>query len=311
MTVSEVARRAGRYWVRARHRYAWFDHAVRAIERFQEVNATQLAAAAAYYAFFAVFALGLLGFAVLSRTLQGNQEVQRAVEDYVKQNLPRLDVDSLIGASTQVGLIAVAGLLVTGLAWVNSLRVSVRTVWGLEENPGNFVVRRLIDVVVLIGLGLLLTLSVAIVFGVSAALRWLVDAAGESSSRGSWLLNGAGVLLGMAVNTVLAIAILTVLPRLRMRFGRVFPAALLISIGLELLKGIGRLYFEHTEANPAYQAVAGAVGLLLFMYLFHNVILFAAALTATSECGVVTEHSARTDETAAGPGAATPPRRTG
>jgi membrane protein len=99
----------------------------------------------------------------------------------------------------------------------------------------------------------------------------------------------AGFLLGLAVNTVLATAVLTALPRLRMPARRVLGPALLVAAGLELLKTLGRLYIERTETNPAYQVVAGAVGLLVFLNALNHLILFAAALTATSDHGRIVD----------------------
>jgi hypothetical protein len=84
-----------------------------------------------------------------------------------------------------------------------------------------------------------------------------------------------------------------------MRLGRVLGPALLVAAGLELLKSGGRLYVQRTESNPAYQVVAGAVGLLVFLNLLNQLILFAAALSATSTHGPVTD-------LAAGPRAAGP-----
>jgi membrane protein len=78
------------------------------------------------------------------------------------------------------------------------------------------------------------------------------------------------------VNTVLSIAVLTGLPRLRMPLRRVLGPALLVAIGLELLKTIGRVYVQHTQTNPTYQMVAGTVGLLVFLNVINQLILFAA-----------------------------------
>jgi membrane protein len=99
--------------------------------------------------------------------------------------------------------------------------------------------------------------------------------------------------LGVGVNILLAIAVLTGLPRLRLRLRRVLAPALLIAAGLEILKTAGRLYVQRTEANPAYHVVAGAVAVLVFLSLLNQLILFAAALTATSTRGPVTDLAAR------------------
>jgi membrane protein len=94
------------------------------------------------------------------------------------------------------------------------------------------------------------------------------------------------------VNILLAIAALTGLPRLRMRLRRVLGPALFVAAGLEVLKTVGRLYVQRTEANPAYQVVTGAVAVLVFLSLLNQFILFAAALTATSTHGPVTDLAA-------------------
>jgi membrane protein len=87
------------------------------------------------------------------------------------------------------------------------------------------------------------------------------------------------------VDTALACGALTGLPRVRMPFRRLLGPAVLVAIGIELLKTLGRLYVQHTEANPTYQLVAGSVGLLVFLNAANQLVLFAAALTATSTTG--------------------------
>jgi len=63
--------------------------------------------------------------------------------------------------------------------------------------------------------------------------------------------------------------------------------------GFELLKTLGRLYVQRTQANPTYQVVAGAVGLLVFLNVVNQLILFAAALAATATTGQVTRPGRR------------------
>ena len=67
---------------------------------------------------------------------------------------------------------------------------------------------------------------------------------------------------------------------------------LVIVFGLGLLKTAGRWYVNRMTHNPAYQLAAGAIGLLIFMYLFNQVTLFATALAATSTRGEVRDLAA-------------------
>ncbi|MFB9323940.1 YihY/virulence factor BrkB family protein [Cryptosporangium minutisporangium] len=267
-----------------RRRVGWLDHLVRAGLRYDEADGGRLAAAVTYYAFFAMFALALLSFAAFGFVLD-DATVLRTVEQYVAENVPSLDVERLRDARGTVGLIAFIGLPITGWFWVDALRSSIRRMWRLPEYPGNLVVRVLVDLLVLAGLGLLLAVSLAVAYGTTTAANGLVDATHTDAALSRWTLSAVGLVVGIGVNTVLAVGMLTGLPRVWMPLRRILGPALLVAVGLELLKTLGRLYVQHTAANPTYQLVAGAVGLLVFLNAINQMILFAAALTATSTAG--------------------------
>jgi membrane protein len=236
--------------------------------------------------------MALLGFAVFGFLLD-DPAVQLSVQRYLAQNLPSLDVQALRTARSTAGVIAFLGLPITGWFWVDAMRSSIRKVWGLPEYPGILVVRLLIDLLVLSGLGLLLAVSLATAFATVAVANRLVDP--TDTAAGRWLLATVGFAVGVAVNTLLSTAVLTGLPRLRMPPRRVVPPALIVAAGLELLKTVGRIYVQRTEANPTYQVVAGTVGLLISLNVVNQLVLFAAALTATSTTGEVTDLAMRAE----------------
>jgi membrane protein len=279
-----VAEGFARWWRELRRRVGWLDHLIRAGVRYDQADGGRLAAAVTYYAFFAIFALGLLGVAVFGFVLN-DPGVSRSVERYVAEDLPRLDLQALRNARGTVGVIAFIGLPITGWFWVDALRSSIRRIWRLDEYPGNLVVRVLVDLFVLAGLGLLLAASLAVAYLTTTAANRLVDAADTGVDLSRWLLAVVGFVVAIGVNTALACGALTGLPRVRMPWRRLLGPALLVALTLELLKTLGRLYVQHTEANPTYQLVAGSVGLLVFLNAINQAVLFAAALTATSNAG--------------------------
>ncbi|MDP9848258.1 YihY/virulence factor BrkB family protein [Streptosporangium lutulentum] len=294
MMVTGFTGRVAMAWSRARRRHGWLDHLVRAVVRYDEVDAGRLSAALTYYSFFAVFALGLLGFAIIGQVLD-DPEVLRTVQGYLAENLPRLDVQALQDARSTAGAIAFVGLPLTGLFWMDALRSAIRAIWRIEEYPGRFFVRQLIDLGVMAGLGLLLSASLAVAFAAETSLNWLLlHTVGVEDTSSQWLLSAVAFVLGLGVNTLLAIALLCAPPRLRLSLRRVLGPALLITFGLEILKTIGQFYLELTAANPAYQVVAGAVGMLVFLKILNQLILFAATLTATSTKGRITDLADRT-----------------
>src|SRR5690606_25859493 len=124
-----------------------------------------------------------------------------------------------------------------GWLWVDALRSSLRAIWRREQYPGPLIRRVLIELLVLIGLGALLGVSLAVALGTTALMDWLVlDLLGADVAPARWLLAGIALLLGMGINTVLAVAVLTALPRLRVPPRRVLGPALLVAVGLEVLK---------------------------------------------------------------------------
>ncbi|MEV8636788.1 YihY/virulence factor BrkB family protein [Streptosporangium sp. NPDC051023] len=309
--MSFTGRFAGRIsavWARARRRHGWLDHLVRAAVRYDQVDGGRLSAALTYYSFFAVFALGLLGFAIIGHVLD-TPEVLLAVQDYLSGNFPRLDVAALRDAQSTAGVIALVGLPLTGLFWMDTLRSAIRAIWRLEQYPGRLLVRQLIDLGVLAGLGLLLSVTLAMAFVTGEILNWLVvHTVGTDDAPAKWLLSTAAFLIGVSVNTLLAIALLSAPPRLRLPLRRVLGPALLITIGLEILKTLGQLYIGMTAANPAYQVVAGAAAMLVFLKILNQLVLFAAALTATGRSGRIVD---LTTGRTVSPPASPPPGNTG
>ena len=291
MSYADYLRRATVAWRSVRRRHGWLDHLARAAVRYDEVDGGRLAAAVTYYAFFATFALALLGIATFGFVLD-DPAVLRSVQQYLAENLPRVDVEALRNARGTVGVVGFIGLPISGWFWVNALRSSIRAVWRLPEYPGSFAVRVVVDLAVLVGLGLLLAASLAVVFGTTAAADRLVTAAGMRATPARLLLGTIGLVLGFGTNTLLSMAVLTALPRLRMPVRRLLGPALFFAAGLELLKTLGQLYVQRVETNATYLVVAGAVGLLVFLNIVNQLILFAATLAATGTAGPVSDLAA-------------------
>jgi membrane protein len=274
----------------ARRRSRRLDHVMRAYERFELVNGWRLAAADAYYGFFAVFALAMLLFGILGYILRDNALVITAVRTYLQGNLPRVRIEDLIGTAQSLGQLAAVGLALAGIGWVETLRSTQRAIWRLDQHPGPWLVRWLVDVAVLAGLGLLLIVSVAIAGGVQDLVLALAGEPQKSELRA--VLNHSAALFAGAVDFILGAALLALVPRLRLPLRRLVPSALLFAVGMLVLKTVGRWYIGRAQHNPAYQVFAGAIGLLVFMYLFSQLVLFAAALAATSEHGTVRDLAA-------------------
>jgi membrane protein len=269
---------------RARKRWKVADHGFAAWDRFEEVLGGRLAAAISYYGFFAAFSLAVVAYSVLGHILNGsNSAIIGTINNYLATSLPWVRTTADQVGTTQVTVISTVAAMVTGVAWVDSLRSSTRAIWGLDQHPGNWIIRRLIDLGMLLVLGGLLALSLATTSAINAILDHVIRP--STGAFGSVVLRASAPLSTYAINLVLASAILLLVPRLRLSPRRFIPAAVLISVGIQVLNTIGAIYISRTQSRPAYQLVAGAVGLLVYLYLLNQLILFGTAIAATSAKG--------------------------
>ena len=274
-----------------RHRSRYFDHLCRAMLRYDEVLGGRLAAAIAYYGFFAVFALALIGYSIFGFLIKSNVELFDIVQRFLGQNLPFLDVQAILESGRTVGIVGIVGLVFTGIGWVEAIRSSQRLIWRLNEQPGYIGVRQVVDLLVMIGILLLLAVSVFAVYGLESLLEWLVG------GHVAFLRSAVSLILTVAINMLLAAALLAAVPRLRMTARRMAPPVLQVGIGITLLNTVGKSFVGLVERNPAYGLVASAVGVLVYLYVFNQLLLFGAAWAATSPHGRVVDLSAN-DKTA-------------
>jgi len=135
--VSVKAQQLAATFSRARGRVRQLDHVVRAGIRYDAADGGRLSAAVTYYGFFAVFSMALLAFALLGSILD-DPAVLATVQEYLSQNLPRLDATAVRDARGTASLVAFLVLPIAGLFWVDALRSSIRAIWRLTQYPGRF-----------------------------------------------------------------------------------------------------------------------------------------------------------------------------
>src|ERR1700712_912939 len=248
-----------------RERRPFLDHFIRAFSRYQSDAGDRLAASVTYFGFLSFFPLIALAFSVAGFVVDAYPDAQRQLAEQINTFLPgladKLDVTTLGQAKVATGLVGLVGLLFAGLGWIDALREAIRTMWHHNVQAGNVVVKKLVDIAVLVGLGLTLLASV-VVTGVA--------------------LRVVGIGLAVLVDFAVFIYLFTRLPRLSTPFRRVFKGALLGAVGLEILKVVGSLLVSRTTNNPVYGAFAVVVGLLIWINLVSRFVLFTAAWTVTA-----------------------------
>ncbi len=295
-----------------RRRAPWFDHLVRAVSRYKRDGGDRLAASVTYYGFLSLFPLLLLVMSVLGFVLASDPERQVRIFRELVDLLPGVggQISEAMAAvqehKTSTGVIGLAGLLFSGLGGVDAMRESLRIMWHQDTAAGSFLRRKATDVVIVLGMGVLLLLSLGVsALGAGLTTR-LLDEAGVHGSLSKVALQAVALGLALAVDMLLLLYLFTRLSRCDRPFRRIVRGALFGAIGLGILKTVATYYVGRTAANSTalYGTVGVVIGLLVGLNLVARFILFTAAWTVT-EAG---RDDVAPSESAAGASASSRPR---
>ena len=265
---------------------AWFfrTRVWRVYVHLDERKWARLAAAVTFTSFLSLFPMLAVGAAVGAALLSPAR--MRDVQDTISRQVPgiseQLNLRSLADNAGTVGLIAGLLLLVTGVGWVGSLRESLRSVWDLEEDPGNIVVLKLKDLGALVGLGVVGLISLGgsalTVSAVGRAAGWVgIDEGGT----GTVLLTAAGYAAAVAADFALLWYVLTVLPGVRPPRRATVLSCLMGAVGFEVLKLMLGGYLRGVATKSLYGAFGTPIALMLWISFMTKLMLFCASWTAT------------------------------
>lgn len=266
---------------------AWLmrTHAWRSWQRYGDRRGNRLAAAVTYIAFLSLFPLLALGAAIAAATLSTRQiaNLKQKIAEQIPGISDRLDLDSLVHNAGTVGLIGAVALLWAGLGWVDMLRTSIRALWGVDEQPGNLVKRKALDIGRLVGLGAVLAVSIAASALSTALLGRVANWLGLAHHGvGRTVLQAAGIVIAVAVGFLLFFYLLTWLPGVHPRRSAVVVAALIGAIGFEVLKFLLSGYLSAVAGKSMYGAFGVPIALLLWINFINRLLLYCAAWTATA-----------------------------
>ena len=277
---------------RLRARMPWFDHVVRAQQRYNDCKGDFYAAGITYFTIFALFPLLMVGFAVGGFVLASRPELLADIGTRIKatisgdlgQQIVAL-MDSAVQSRASVGLIGLATATWVGLGWMNNLREALSQMWGRfrDERPG-FIGTKLSD------LGALLSVFVAIVVTVALAalgntsvmegiLHWFGI---TDTSSLSLVLRLASFLVSLLVSWLLFTWVIARLPRESASFHSSVKAGLIAAVAFEIFKLVASIYLRSVLTGPAGATFGPVLGLMVFAYITARLVLFATAWAATT-----------------------------
>jgi membrane protein len=272
-----------------RRRWSWFDHLMRAGGRYRRTQGDLMAAGVTYYAFLGLFPVLLLVASIFGLVLSGDALLQQQLFDAIRDAFPGQlgdelvrQLESAIGSAGFFGLIGVVGFLYAGLRTIDQLRIGMERIWKGHVDPPDVLRDNLQDVVALVVLGAVGLASLGLTGFVTQATSWVLDLLGLADEVGygvlTWFL---GVGLGLAVDTVVFLWLLRVVPSVSHPLRLLLPGALFGAAGLAVLKLIGGYYLSLISNSVTASAFGGAVGLLVWINVVARFAFFTAGWTAT------------------------------
>jgi membrane protein len=264
---------------------------VRVFLYYSNAQGPLLASGMAYQAIFAVFAAVWVGFSVVGLIVAGNHDLQRPLIAVLSNAVPGLiktpggtgaiDPKTLLsaGAFTLSGIIALIGVLVTALGWLASARTGIRILFGLPQPTTNFLLLKLRDLGVGVGLAIALIVSAALSVAGSALTTVLLPVIGVSSHSFLGALVGRVVTLAVMflLDAVTLGAFYRVMAGVQIPFRRLVGGVLVGAIALGALKVLGGSLLGVSKNNPLLASFAVILGLLIFFNFVCQIILIAAA----------------------------------
>lgn len=289
---------------RLRARYRWFDHAVRAQERYDDCQGNFFAAGMSYYTIFALFPLAMVGFSVGGFLLSRRPEVLDEIERRIKRSIPGefgnelvTLMDTAIGSRASVGVIGLAAAAWIGLTWMANLREALSEMWETRSEKPGFVSAKLSDLVAMLWAfgAMLVTIALTALADpklMRKILRW--SGVPDFDLLGA-LLRVASLGMAVAVSWLLFTWMIARLPRESVSLASAARAGAIAAVGYELFKQAGSVYLQSVVNGPAGAVFGPVLGLLVFAYITVRLILFATAWAATSSDNLSTDRPAGRD----------------
>lgn len=277
---------------RLQARMPWFDHTMRAQQRYTDCKGDFYAAGLTYFTIFALFPLLMVGFAVGGFVLVGRPDLLAEVEERIRaavsgdlgQQLVQL-MDSAIDSRGTVGIIGLAAAAWAGLGWMANLREALSQMWGsFRDEQGSFLKTKLSDLGALLSTFVAIVVTVALTaLGNTSVMQNVLDWFGFPNAPGlSVALRTASIVVSILVSWLLFTWIIARLPRESTSLRSSMRAGLIAAVAFEVFKLVASIYLRSVVTGPAGATFGPVLGLMVFAYITSRLILFATAWAATT-----------------------------
>lgn len=264
----------------------------RTVKDFGADHCSQLAAGISYYVLFSIFPLAFFLVGISGLVLR-NDALRTDLIDNMVSALPlspteaRTDIDSaLVGLGSGFSVAAAVGLV--GLLWsasgmMGALRFALNQAWDSDYRRP-FLVAKAVDLLMVLGVGVLLTASIGATVLMQVARRLSGDLSEWLGPLGSGATVGVelvAVLVPLLLSFATFLIVFKLVPSIRTRFAHVWPGALLSAVLFELVKNGFAIYLSYFgNYDAVYGSLGAAIAFLFFVYLSAIVLLLGAEMAA-------------------------------
>jgi len=276
---------------RLRARFEWFDHVMRANDRFDESKGNFFAAGLTYYTIFALFPLLMVGFSVSGFLLSRRPDVLTGIDNKVRGAVPGalgqqlVDLmNSAIASRASVGVIGLAVAAWVGLNWIGNLRVALSEMWKQGEGSRGYIRTKFSDLATMVSsfVAILATLALSALAAAAPMGKLLGWLGIHNAPVLDAIFRAGSMLISLLLSWLVFTWMIARLPREPVRFASSIQAALIAAIGFELFKLVGSIYLKSVLHSPAGATFGPVLGLMVFAYVTARLLLFATAWAATS-----------------------------
>lgn len=295
-----------------RRRSPFLDHVLRMNEHYTKVQGNQLAGAVTYFGFLSFFPILALAFSVIGFVAQAYPQADDWLVTAIEQLFPgivsstgepgTISLHDIENAKVAAGLIGFAVLLYSGLGWLSGLRTALQDTFEMPRSAKpNFLLGKVTDLLTLVVIGVVMTLSV----GISGVVTGLADTILswvnlDDTSVGPPLLWALGFALGLAASTLLFWIMFRLLADPGLPSRALWRGAFFGAVAFEVLKflvvsvigGVG---------GSAFAPLAISITLIVWINYCSRLAIYAGAWGVTSlyALGVVTRTSTASEATVA------------
>ncbi|HTL59489.1 MAG TPA: YihY/virulence factor BrkB family protein [Candidatus Limnocylindrales bacterium] len=256
------------------------------VARFSDDHVTTLGAAVAYYAIFSIAPILVIIVGVVGLVF-GEGSARHEMLDQLKSAVgPRSAavIESMMSSQTREGsliatIIGIVALLLGASGVFGQLKMSLNLIWHVQPKPGRavpgLIMDRLVSLVVLMGIGILLIVSLVLSTAVTAFYHYIeqnIQIPGSFARLVQLLVSGF-------VLTMLFAMLFKLLPDVRIGWRNLWvgsiTTALLFLLGEYLLS----LYLGRQGTASPYGAAGSVVLILMWIYYSSLIVLIGAEFT--------------------------------